>query len=79
MEYKSVSLKDIKKDNPRLCLLPLRYFGKCYQCDKYLSKSGIKCDSRIVNPEGERIVNRKIEIREQIMELEKEFKTLKNS
>ena len=70
-ECKTVSIEEIRKDNPRLCLLPIRYFGKCYQCDKYE-----KCESRIENPEGEKLVNRKLEIKEQIKKLKAELESL---
>jgi len=71
MESKIVSINEIKKDNPRLCLLPIRYLGKCYQCNLYE-----KCESKIINPEGEKILNRRIEIKEQIKKLKTELESM---
>lgn len=44
-----VTIDEIKKDNPRLCLSPLRYTDKCYGCKHYF-----KCESRIENKQFER-------------------------
>lgn len=73
-ESKIISIKEIRKDNPILCLLPLRYFGKCYQCERYK-----KCDSKLTNPEGERILNRREEIKKQIKMLESELKDINSN
>jgi len=68
MKCKTITLSEIKKDNPRLCLLPIRYLNKCYLCDSYN-----KCDSKIINPEGEQILKRRAEIKEQIKTLQTEL------
>jgi len=47
-----VSMEEIKRGNPRLCLSPLRYLGKCFKCPCYVSKAGKPCDSRIESPKG---------------------------
>ena len=75
-EHISVSIEEIKKDNPRLCLSPSRYLGKCYLCEHYINKKGIKCESRKENPEGEKLVKRKAEIKEQMKKLKTELEGL---
>ena len=38
MKVAVVNIKDITKDNPTLCLSPLRVFNDCHKCDKFLQK-----------------------------------------
>jgi hypothetical protein len=38
----------IKKDNQRYCIMPLRYFGKCWQCPAFQTPKGKVCDSALV-------------------------------
>lgn len=66
-----VSIKDIYKDNPRLCLSPLRYTRRCYNCPKY-----DKCESRIVNKEYEQKIAQKHKLEAQIKELQEEINKL---
>ena len=77
-ECRTVSINEIKKGNPRLCLSPLRYFGKCYQCEHYQKKSGKICESRIENPKAEKILNRKAEIEQEMKKLKAELEELKD-
>lgn len=35
MEAKVVSVKDVVKNNPTLCLSPARYFEKCHKCSVF--------------------------------------------
>lgn len=51
MKCKLVSIDEIKKGNPRMCLSSLRGLGRCFDCPQYVSKMGKPCDSRIVNNE----------------------------
>lgn len=76
---KTVSIEEIKKNNPRFCLSPLRVFGRCYECPQYLSKAGIPCDSRIENPYYENLIKRKKKIQADYnKELEEINKTIEN-
>lgn len=53
MQSITVSIEDIKKGNPRLCLSALRFTGHCYQCPCYANKkTGKTCESRIITEEG---------------------------
>lgn len=72
-ECKTITIQELKKDNPRLCLSTLRVFNKCYECSEYEKKIKQKdgtfkikiCESRITNPE-------RIKREEKIKQLEKE-------
>jgi len=50
-EFKSVSIEELKRDNPRLCLSPKRALNKCYLCSEY-----DKCESRRINPEKDKLI-----------------------
>lgn len=80
VKSKLVTIEDIKKNNPRLCLNPLRYFGECFKCPQYISKDGYKCESRIENPKGEKEFNAKIDeqkrLRQRLKDLKEEIKKI---
>lgn len=79
-----VSIQDIKKDNPRLCLSALRFTGSCYKCEKFeqYSKMSDKtsiCDSRIISEQGQQFIKNKEKVKqlqEQIKVVEQEIKEL---
>jgi len=48
---KTITLEEVKTDNPRLCLSAERYFGKCYKCRIFET-----CESRIESKEGKQYV-----------------------
>ncbi len=73
-ECKSVSIGEIKQDNPRLCLSALRGLDRCFECPQYVSKSGIPCDSRIIHKKGEQKFQEKEQIKKQIKALQKKLK-----
>ena len=71
---KIVSIQDIKKDNPRLCLSALRYTGHCFKCPVYVSTTGKPCNSRIESEEGKqyfKIEAEKKALAQKIKELKK--------
>ena len=35
MKVAIVSIEDVAKDNPTLCLSPLRFTGECHKCGKF--------------------------------------------
>jgi len=43
----------IKEKNPRYCLSPLRYMGKCYQCQYFKTPAGYICNSSILVKENQ--------------------------
>jgi hypothetical protein len=68
-EAKLVSIEELKKDNPRLCLSALRVFNRCEECPIY-----DKCESRKVNPELIKKLERKEELKKQLKEIKEELK-----
>jgi hypothetical protein len=67
-----VSIEDIRKDNPRLCLSALRYTGSCFKCPQFDT-----CDSRIVSQKAIDFQekNKKItELKSEIKRLQDELK-----
>ena len=77
MKSAIVSIEDIHANNPRLCLSPLRYVGKCWKCPNYLSKTGTPCNSRVITEEGETKRRALKETREKIANLTTELEKLK--
>ena len=78
VKCKTVSIEEIKENNPRLCLSAKRMLGKCYMCPSYISTRGIPCDSRIVIPKYEAKVKKKRELLDKIKEINKELEEYKN-
>ena len=37
MDAKVITVRDITENNPTLCMSPIRYFDRCYQCDVFKS------------------------------------------
>ena len=79
---KVVSIEELKKGNERLCLSPLRVFGKCHECEVmkryYKDKTGkVKsCESAIINPEYLKLMEQE---KEQLKKLKKIQEELKNN
>lgn len=71
MESRSVNLKEIKKGNPRLCLSPKRFLGKCYDCPLYEN-----CESKIINKKYEAKLKKKRKLQDKINKLTQEIKEL---
>ena len=90
MEIKTVNLKDIKKDNPQLCLSALRAVGQCYKCPQYRKiwydvHGNIhmnNCKSRIINEEFEKLQHKlrqlKNNFENNVKDIETEIKNLDN-
>lgn len=84
---KSVSIEELQRGNERMCLSPLRVFGKCDECEimkRYYTDQtrkeprGVKtCESAVFSKERLKYLKKKKEIREKIKELEKECTELK--
>lgn len=82
-----IKLEDIKKNNKRMCLNPLRVFGKCDECEiikRYYTDQtrtqpkGIKpCESIILSKSRKILLKKKAIIKEQIKELEIKLKNLR--
>ena len=76
---RTVSIDEIKAGNPRLCLSPLRYLGKCFECPVYQNKKGKPCNSRIESEEGkqaEQLKAEKAQLKAKIEELNQKLKSL---
>jgi predicted ATP-dependent serine protease len=69
---KTISIEELKKGNPRMCLLALRAFGRCFECGNYE-----KCDSKIVSKKGQEYLQRKAELEEGIKKTQEELEKLK--
>jgi hypothetical protein len=35
-KVKTIMIKDIMTNNPTLCLMPIRYFNRCYECPQFI-------------------------------------------
>ena len=81
-KHTTATIKDINTNNPRLCLSPKRYLGKCYECWVYqmwVKGKGKKCDSMIVSKEMieyEKKVKKQAELRQKINDIEKEIEEI---
>lgn len=79
-----VNVGEIKKNNPRLCLSPLRALNRCYECPEYERKftdkeGNIKirvCESRIVNKKYEELQKQKRELLDKIKILDEKIKEI---
>lgn len=84
---KSVSIEDLQKNNPRMCLSALRVFGKCDECrvmqdyytDQRRTKSkGVKpCESAFFSKERLIYLEKRKELKKQIQETEVKLIELK--
>lgn len=81
---KSVSTEELLKDNPRVCLSAKRVFNRCFECPEYEKRIKQKdgtfkikvCESRIINPEYDRIKLQLEKLKEQKANIEKQIKNL---
>lgn len=78
VECRSVPIGNIVNEaNPRLCLSPLRYLGKCYQCPQFVSARGIPCNSRLENHEAMEKLKEIEALKETIKQKQEELASLK--
>ena len=83
VECRSVSIEELKKNNPRFCLSALRVFGKCDECEVmqryYKDKTGkVKpCESAVFSKERLEYLKEKERVGKEIKELESKLKKLK--
>jgi len=79
-EHKTISMSELRRGNPRLCLSPHRAFKKCFKCPQYVSSSGKPCDSRIENTEADglrrRIAQEKDRHKARVQRLEKKLEAI---
>ena len=67
-ECKTITIKELLKDNPRYCLSSLRAFNRCYDCKEYF-----KCESKIINKDWEIKQAKLKDLNEKVKELNKEI------
>lgn len=72
VKAKVVSIKELTKDNPTLCLSALRVFNKCHQCPQY-KKQNRKCKPHIDN-KYLNLHNRKEKLQKELKEIDKALK-----
>ncbi len=77
MKCKSITIGELKQGNKRMCLNPLRVFGRCDECpvmqQYFKGQSKNPCESAVINKERQ-IKQEKIKkIKMKIKELEKEL------
>lgn len=74
-EFCQAGKLSIQGDNPRLCLSPNRYFGKCYECPAFKTAKKQKiCESAIIVEDE---VNKQQDIKEEIKQLKTRIIKLK--
>ena len=71
MKSTTINIKDLLKNNPRVCLSAKRSVNKCYDCIHYE-----KCESRIINKKYEIKVKRIKLLTSKINKLQNEIKEL---
>ena len=75
MEIKTTTIKELSKDNKRMCLSALRSTDNCIKCMSYDT-----CESRKINLEKDRlrtiILNKKAELKAEILRTDEDLKAL---
>lgn len=84
MKTKSVTLLTLKKGNSRMCLSAKRALGQCFECENYNGRytflGGVKkcwrkpCESRIVNPQYDKLKAEKEKLYKAIENINKKIK-----
>jgi len=66
----------VQTENPRYCLMPLRYFGECWRCPVFKSKKGKVCDSAIIVKSEFEAFNKAVEEKNRLIKRLKELDKL---
>lgn len=71
MESKVVSIKELRENNPTLCLSALRVFGKCHQCPQYKkAPDKLKCNP-VISVEVITLTGRRQKLLEEMREIDR--------
>jgi len=69
MKAKSVTLSVLLKNNKRLCISAKRALGRCFECSNYTH-----CESRIINPQYDKLQTKKAKLYRTIKNINKKIK-----
>jgi len=71
MKCKIITMKELLKNNQRVCLSVKRSINKCYDCKSYEN-----CESKIINKKYESKIKKIKRLNNQINKLQEEIKKL---
>jgi len=71
MKYNTINIKELLKNNQRICLSVKRSVNKCFDCKSYEI-----CESRIINKKYESKMKKIKKLNNQINKLQEEIKKL---
>jgi len=75
VKAKIVETSELMKDNPTLCLSPLRVFKECHKCDRFKKAKNplkLKCKPQITK-RTKLLLKRKMKLQEQLAKINKQL------